>query len=398
MGGGGETLHRLDPVDGSITTFPLPTDAGPSRITTGFGHVWYTTVPAGVIGRVDPDTGDVVEFPIPTADAKPVGIAVDEEWVWFAELSGEKIGRLDPTTGAITEFTVGEGLMCCGVATGFDAVWFTASSANLIGKLDPNTGVITKYAIPTPGSNPLEIVVGERFVWFTENSGNKIGRLDPATGSITEFVIPTPDSRPFGIAHGSDIWFAENATGIIGRLHIDRFADDDTSVFELDIEWMAEQGITLGCNPPTNDRYCPDSSVTRGQMAAFLSRALDLADRLDNPFTDDDGSVFEADIERLAAAGITRGCNPPDNDRFCPDSKVTREAMAAFLVRALGLTDDGGGNLFIDDDASIFESDIDKLGTAGVTRGCNPPDNDRFCPDSAVTRGQMAAFLRRALG
>jgi hypothetical protein len=72
--------------------------------------------------------------------------------------------------------------------------------------------------------------------------------------------------------------------------------------------------------------------------------------------------------------------------------------MAAFLVRALRYTDDGGGDLFADDDGSVFEDDIDRLATAGVTRGCNPPDNDRFCPTSIVTRGQMAAFLHRALG
>ena len=71
--------------------------------------------------------------------------------------------------------------------------------------------------------------------------------------------------------------------------------------------------------------------------------------------------------------------------------------MAAFLVRALKYTDDGGGDLFVDDNLSIFQSDIDKLGTAGVTVGCNPPTNDRFCPDDVVTRGQMAAFLQRAL-
>ncbi len=55
-------------------------------------------------------------------------------------------------------------------------------------------------------------------------------------------------------------------------------------------------------------------------------------------FVDDDGSVFEADIERLAAAGITKGCNPPVNDRFCPNDPVTRGQMAAFLVRG-GLAD-----------------------------------------------------------
>ncbi len=77
---------------------------------------------------------------------------------------------------------------------------------------------------------------------------------------------------------------------------------------------------------------------------------------------------------------------------------MTRGQMAAFLVRALGYTDNGGGNLLADDDGPVFESDIDKLATAGVTRGCKPPVNDQFCLGSNVTRGQMAAFLHRALG
>lgn len=71
--------------------------------------------------------------------------------------------------------------------------------------------------------------------------------------------------------------------------------------------------------------------------------------------------------------------------------------MAAFLVRAFGYTDDGGGDLFTDDDSSVFEDDIDRLGTAGVTKGCNPPANTMFCPDEYVSRGQMAAFLHRAM-
>src|SRR5690606_26450375 len=176
------------------------------------------------------------------------------------------------------------------------------------------------------------------------------------------------------------------------------FVDDDGNIHEGNIEAIAADGITRGCNPPTNDRYCPSDRVTRGQMAAFLVRALGLTEGLDDPFIDDDGSVFESDIERLAAAGVTRGCNPPTNDRFCPDDYVTRGQMAAFLVRAMGYTDDGGGDLFIDDDDSVFEADIDRLGTAGVTKGCNPPTNDRFCPTDYVLRDQMASFLARALG
>ncbi|HEX7100000.1 MAG TPA: S-layer homology domain-containing protein, partial [Acidimicrobiia bacterium] len=118
----------------------------------------------------------------------------------------------------------------------------------------------------------------------------------------------------------------------------------------------------------------------------------------DNPFGDDNGHVFENDIEWLANKGITRGCNPPTNDRFCPDDFVTRGQMAAFLVRAFSYTDDGGGSRFVDDNGHVFEADIARLAAAGVTKGCNPPKNDRFCPDDFVTRGQMAAFLHRAIG
>ena len=50
------------------------------------------------------------------------------------------------------------------------------------------------------------------------------------------------------------------------------FTDDDTSVFESHINWMADAGITLGCNPPGNDHYCPNDNVSRGEMAAFMHR------------------------------------------------------------------------------------------------------------------------------
>lgn len=71
--------------------------------------------------------------------------------------------------------------------------------------------------------------------------------------------------------------------------------------------------------------------------------------------------------------------------------------MSAFLGRAWDLVDGTGADLFDDDDNSIFEDDIDRLGTAGITFGCNPPANAMFCPDDLVSRGQMASFIARAL-
>jgi len=55
----------------------------------------------------------------------------------------------------------------------------------------------------------------------------------------------------------------------------DRFKDvPDSNVFHDDISWLAATGVTKGCNPPENDQFCPTQNVTRGQMAAFPRRAL----------------------------------------------------------------------------------------------------------------------------
>jgi hypothetical protein len=230
----------------------------------------------------------------------------------------------------------------------------------------------------------------------------------PCFGILAEVkpfpVAPAPFPGPYGHFHpaGSEFSVAGVSVSVEAagddRLEIrvnggltpsGWFIDDDTSVFEDDIEWAASMAITLGCNPPRGDRFCPDVQVTRGQMAAFLVRTLGLAASDTDAFTDDNGSVFESDINALAASGITRGCT---DTSFCPDAPVTRGQMAAFLNRAYDLqpsTDDR----FADDDTSVFESDINALAASGITSGCT---ETAFCPDELVTRGQMAAFLRRA--
>lgn len=97
------------------------------------------------------------------------------------------------------------------------------------------------------------------------------------------------------------------------------------------VEHFFEHGFTRGCTPT---RFCPDAPVTRGQMATFLVRVFELPPSTVDRFDDDDVSVHAADIEALAAAGITVGCAP---DRFCPDAPVARDQMATFLTRALDL-------------------------------------------------------------
>jgi hypothetical protein len=171
------------------------------------------------------------------------------------------------------------------------------------------------------------------------------------------------------------------------------FTDVFGHTFQTNITWLAEQGITQGCNPPLNTMYCPNDMVTRGQMAVFLARALDVPGASNDHFTDDEGEFYEDAANRLYEADITVGCRAT---RYCGEQRVSRGQMAAFLARALGLPDTSQ-DFFVDDETSLFEGVINKIANAAITLGCNPPSNSRYCPDEPVTRGQMAAFLHRAL-
>jgi len=166
------------------------------------------------------------------------------------------------------------------------------------------------------------------------------------------------------------------------------FTDIATSKFRADIVWIYEEGITAGCD---EDRYCPDGLVTRAQMATFLTRALQLAPASRDYFTDDSGNKHESRINAVAQAGITVGCGAT---RFCPDGIVTRAQMATFLVRGFELAP-GVRDFFSDDRDNKHEQRINALAQTGITRGCGATT---YCPAGAVTRGQMAAFLHRALG
>lgn len=83
------------------------------------------------------------------------------------------------------------------------------------------------------------------------------------------------------------------------------FTDISDSKFEGAIVWLAEEGITNGCG---GTLFCPKRIVDRDQMASFLARALNLPATSRDYFTDDEGNVHEANINRFAAAGITHGC------------------------------------------------------------------------------------------
>ena len=162
------------------------------------------------------------------------------------------------------------------------------------------------------------------------------------------------------------------------------FTDDDGNTHEGNIEAIWTEDITRGCNPPFNDRYCPDDDVTRGEMAAFLRRALTLPNTNTDHFDDDNGSTFEADINAIAEEGITLGCNPPANTHYCPDDDVERDQMASFLARARGLTPD------IPPPRPSLDWEIVVGGLSQPIQAVAPPGEDRLL--IAEQRGLVRSF------
>jgi hypothetical protein len=210
---------------------------------------------------------------------------------------------------------------------------------------------------------------------WMNSEGHRANILNPDYDFVGVSVVSSD-----GKLWAAEVFMDANYTG--------RFLDDDNSVHEDNINWLAASGITMGC---TATRFCPEDTVTRGQMAAFIQRALGLPNGSGDTYRDDNNSIFEGAIQALADAGIAEPCA---SGKYCPDAAMTREMMAVFLERALNLPA-SNNDRFTDDNNSKFEAEIQALAAAGVTVGCS---DTKYCPNNSVTREQMASFLQRAFG
>ena len=168
-----------------------------------------------------------------------------------------------------------------------------------------------------------------------------------------------------------------------------------TAYYAAPVAALAEDGIFGGTL--CNDGFCPDQAIDRKTMAVWVVRVLDGEDpappsqaRFDDVDID---SFYAPFIERMFDLDVTRGCG--DASGFCPDRTVTRAQMAVFLSRAYGLPDVGPGPGFIDVAGDAwYAADVARLAASGITTGCG--DGTRFCPGRDTTRAQMATFLHRA--
>ena len=177
------------------------------------------------------------------------------------------------------------------------------------------------------------------------------------------------------------------------------FRDDEGSVHEADIVTISDAGITRGCGP---ELYCPSGTVTRWQMALFLTRlhsvaGFSLPDGSDQGFADiaDLPPDFQLAINQLSQLGITQGTSPTV---FDPGATVTRWQMALFLTRLLvaeGVLLPDGSDQGFTDIAGLppeYQIAINQLRQMNVTVQVG-----EYHPGVVMPRDQLASFLSRSL-
>jgi hypothetical protein len=166
------------------------------------------------------------------------------------------------------------------------------------------------------------------------------------------------------------------------------FPDVEGSVHARAIRAQLAAGVLEGFG---NGTFRADASITRGQVASIVARALDLepgAGAL--VFSDTAGTTHQDAIRALAEAGLVEGYA---DGTFRPDQLVSRAQLAPIIARALG-QEDAEGDCF-PDVAGVHEAAICALADLGIATGFA---DGTYRPALPVSRGQAASLLDRAFG
>jgi len=237
-------LGKMDPKTGKVTEYPIP------LIKEGFpvgtldleadrdGNLWVGLMYQGGIAKLDKKTGKVQTWSVPKewqTDAtqqsfvSPTFSHVDGK-VWVKNSDRAQILRLDPATGKwenFGTFTDPETKRTIG-SYGINAdqnnnLYMLDFNAGAIGILDGATKKLELLRTAIPNSRPRRGSVDARNrLWFGEYDGNAIAMLDPQTRQIKEWPVPTPWSNPY------DVVIDKNGEAWTGSMMSDRVVRLDT--------------------------------------------------------------------------------------------------------------------------------------------------------------------------
>jgi virginiamycin B lyase len=188
-----DAIVRVTPGDLAATVFRTPAGARNLAPHTGvFDHdgiLWFT-LQRGAIGRLDPATGHIQAYPSPRGGG-PYGIAVTpSNEVYFVSLSASYLGRVDRATGDVTVIEPPT------AASGTRRVWSDSSgrlwvsywNAGMVAVYDPADGSWREWDLPGGRNQAYSVYVDELdAVWVTDFGRNAIVRFDPATETFESF-------------------------------------------------------------------------------------------------------------------------------------------------------------------------------------------------------------------
>lgn len=181
--------------------------------------------------------------------------------------------------------------------------------------------------------------------------------------------------------------------------HAKTFSDIQKYWAQDEIEVLASRSITSG---KTDATFNPEGKITRAEFAVLIARALNLPmDEYQGTFKDVPTSKAwaYAGIEAAYRAGIVNG---KTKDSFNPDALITREEIAAIVVRAVKyqdatlLKDVDSSKSFADDKAigDFAKVSVKQAVGLGIITGRS---GNKFDPKANATRAEAAVMLYRAL-
>ena len=205
-------VGRLDPQSGQMQEFKLPPSARPhSIVPDSDGHIWYTGNSNATIGMLDPESGKITEYPTQARDPHTAVFHPNGKLYFTAQHAG-MLGRLDPDSGDLREIKTRS--RPYGIQVGPDGrLWIAYNGTNKIGVMDPDSMQLRYYTVPDKRSRIRRLGLDSQgIVWYVNSTRGRIGRLEPDTGKIKEWDSPSgPNSHPYALAVINDvIWYNES--------------------------------------------------------------------------------------------------------------------------------------------------------------------------------------------
>jgi virginiamycin B lyase len=216
--GGLNGIVRVDPATQDIKVYRLPPNRPNANLNTATfdrdGVLWFTGQ-SGVYGRLDPAQGAVEVFDAPRGPG-PYGITTTPSGdVWYASLAASYIARIDRPTRIATVFeppTKGQGARRVW-SDSRGRIWVAEWNAGQVAMLDPASRTWREWRLPGSRPQAYAVYVDERdAVWLTDFGGNAIVRFDPQSETFTSLALPAPNGSVRQLlGRPGQVWGAESA-------------------------------------------------------------------------------------------------------------------------------------------------------------------------------------------